>query len=164
MEVFAEKFDDIKILRYEVPGFEKLDLKKKLYIYYLTQATIAGRDILWDQHGKYNLLLRDILEAIYVNGENKSGGDWEQFEIYLKKVWFASGPHHHYSTDKFTAGFSKIFFKSQVENIKAKGALSAEHLSTNNLDFVERLIFDSEFMFKRVNFNAPGRFNSNFSK
>ena len=155
MEVFAEKFDDIKILRYEVPGFEKLDLNKKLFVYYLSQATLAGRDILWDQHGKYNLLLRDVLEAIYLNAEGKTGSEWEQFEVYLKKVWFASGPHHHYSTDKFTPAFSKSFFLSQIKKLKVgQGKITAEHLSQENLAVVERLIFDTDFMCKRVSFNS----------
>ncbi|WP_066631268.1 dipeptidyl-peptidase 3 family protein [Labilibacter marinus] len=155
MEVFAEKFDDIKILRFEVPGFEELDLNKKLFIYHLSQATLAGRDILFDQHGKYNLLLRDILEAIYQSTENKVGEDWKQFTNYLKKVWFASGPHHHYSTDKFKPGFSEDFFYTQLNQLNSgDSGLTEKHLNKDTIKVIERLIFDETFMGKRVNFRA----------
>lgn len=149
MEVFAEKFDDIKILRFDVPGFEKLELKKKLFVYYLSQATLAGRDILYDQHGKYNLLLRDLLEAIYLL--NDEGEEWEHFVVYLKKVWFASGPHHHYSTDKFIPLFSKLSFRTWVSKLKVgAGRITSNHLLSENINTIEKLIFDEEYLAKRV--------------
>ncbi len=151
MEVFAEKFDDIKILRFEVPGFDKLELKNKLFIYHLNLATLAGRDILWDQHGKYNLLLRNILEAIYKQNKHKDGEEWEQFAIYLKKVWFASGPHHHYSTDKFVPQFSEESFDKWVNQLVPEANhLTEEHLKKENIDIIKRLIFDKDFLPKRV--------------
>ena len=154
MEVFAEKFDDIKILRYEIPGFKNIELKKKLYIYYLSQATIAGRDILWDQHGKYNLYLRDILEAILVGVDDHENQEWEDFLVYLKKVWFASGPHHHYSTDKFTPSFSQKTFIGWLNKLNAEeNNISEEHLKTENIQKLLQLIFDPEFCAKRVNTN-----------
>ncbi|MCW3785391.1 dipeptidyl-peptidase 3 family protein [Plebeiibacterium sediminum] len=154
MEVFAEKFDDIKILRYEIPGFEKLELKKKLYIYYLSQATLAGRDILWDQHGKYNLYLRDVLEAILLNVKDQENPEWQDFLVYLKKVWFASGPHHHYSTDKFTPSFSQQTFKGWIDQLKVgNNNISQEHLDADNIQILLQLIFDPEFCAKRVNTN-----------
>ncbi|MGQ1783549.1 MULTISPECIES: dipeptidyl-peptidase 3 family protein [unclassified Saccharicrinis] len=152
MEVFAEKFDDIKILRFEIPGFDKLSLNKKLLIYYLSEATLAGRDILWDQHGKYNLLLRDVLEAIYLKGKGNEGEDWEHFIVYLKKVWFASGPHHHYSTDKFVPEFSKEAFASWLSELRPGiGKITERHLKPDILSMIEKLIFDKDFLAKRVN-------------
>ncbi len=155
MEVFAEKFDDIKILRFEVPGFEALSLEKKLFVYHLNQATLAGSDILWDQHGKYNLLLRDILEAIYQFEEEKDTDDWRQLEIYLKKNWFSSGPHHHYSNDKFVPGFSEVVFKKWLNNLKPGiGKLTNWHLEKEQLEIIEKLIFDKTFMAKQVDSRA----------
>ncbi|MBR3775253.1 MAG: dihydrofolate reductase, partial [Alistipes sp.] len=115
MPWIVDKFDDIKVLRYEVPGFEKLPLQQKVLIYYLAQATKAGRDILFDQNFKYNLTIRRTLEAIY----NKYDGDradanFVAMEKYLKKVWFANGIHHHYSNDKFRPEFSREWFAEAV--------------------------------------------------
>jgi len=154
MEVYAEKFDDIKILRFEIPGFEKLDLKKKLYIYYLSQATIAGRDILWDQHGKYNLYIRDILEAILKGVNDENHPEWNNFVIYLKKVWFSSGIHHHYSTDKFVPMFSLDSFESWLDKLKVgENGITEEHLYSDRIDLLKKLLFDPKFLSKRVNTN-----------
>ncbi len=154
MEIFAEKFDDIKILRFEIPGFEKLSLKKKIYIYHLSQATIAGRDILWDQHGKYNLLIRKTLETIYQYVDDKSNVEWAQFEVYLKKVWFASGIHHHYSTDKFVPGFSiESFLKWMTLLEEKKNEIVDFRIMSENIDLIKKLIFDPHFLPKRVNSN-----------
>ncbi len=154
MEVFAEKFDDIKILRFDIPGFEKLDLKKKLYIYYLSQATIAGRDILWDQHGKYNLYLRDILEAIYSGVKDENHPQWNDFVVYLKKVWFSSGIHHHYSTDKFEPKFSQESFDAWISTLQVGvNGITEEHLNSNRVDILKKLIFDPNYYSKRVNTN-----------
>ncbi len=147
MEIFAEKFGDIKILRYEIPGFEELSLHKKLYLYYLSKATQAGRDILWDQHGKYNLLLRNVLEAIYKENKNNKSEEFKYFTEYLKKVWFAGGPHHHYSTRKFIPEFSKENFKLWCDK------LNEHSFSTKQLELVERIIFDNDFLSIRVNTN-----------
>jgi dipeptidyl-peptidase-3 len=115
MEVFIEKFADVKILRYDVPGFEKFDLNKKLYIYYLSQAALCGRDILWDQNNQYNLSVRAVLENIWKTFKGKKESeDFKQFEIYLKRVWFSNGIHHHYSTEKIPAGFSETYFDHLV--------------------------------------------------
>jgi len=155
MNVFAEKFDDIKILRFEVNGFEKLPLKKKLYIYYLSQATIAGRDILWDQHGKYNLMLRDVLEAIFCEVSDLNNPEWQDFVVYLKKMWFSSGIHHHYSTDKFTPSFSEESFKNWFAKLKpGMGNVLPVHLTAENEAIINKLLFDPNFMKKRVNSNG----------
>ncbi len=154
MEVFAEKFDDIKILRFEIPGFEDLSLKQKKFIYYLSQATLAGRDILWDQHGMYNLLVRDILEGIYMQVKDINNPEWENFVIYLKKVWFSSGIHHHYSTDKFIPAFSKEAFRGWTGKLEKDKKLTDSHLSKETFDLVEKIIFDPEYLPKRVNSNG----------
>ena len=112
----VDRFDDIKVLRYEVPGFEKLPLNQKLLVYYLAQASKCGRDILFDQNFKYNLAIRRTLEQIYINYDgNRDDADFKAMEKYLKKVWFANGIHHHYSNDKFKPEFSMAWFSDQVD-------------------------------------------------
>ena len=115
-EYKVDEFADLKILRYQIPGWENLSLKEQKLVYYLTQAGLAGRDIMWDQNYKHNLEIRKALENIYVNYEgDKSSEDWEAFETYLKRVWFSNGIHHHYSNDKLKPGFSKEYFNSLLE-------------------------------------------------
>ena len=116
MPWIIDRFDDIKVLRYEVPGFENLPLNQKLLVYYLSQATKCGRDILFDQNFKYNLTVRRALEKVYTSYEgDKESADWKAMEKYLKKVWFANGIHHHYSNDKFRPEFSREWFTQQLE-------------------------------------------------
>ena len=116
MPWIIDRFDDIKVLRYEVPGFENLPLNQKLLVYYLSQATKCGRDILFDQNFKYNLTVRRALEKVYTSYEgDKESADWKAMEKYLKKVWFANGIHHHYSNDKFRPEFSREWFAQQLE-------------------------------------------------
>ncbi len=145
MEVFAEKFDDIKILRFEVPGFEKLPLAKKIYIYYLSQATLCGRDILWDQHFEHNLLIREVMEGIYTKVKDDKHSEWNYFVTYLKKVWFSSGIHHHYSTDKFEPQFSQDVFIHWCSKLGIAEAHVKQLIS---------VLFEKESYAKRVN-NAP---------
>mgnify|MGYP003295386013 CR=1 FL=1 len=112
----VDRFDDIKVLRYEVPGFEKLPLQQKTLIYYLAQATKAGRDILFDQNFKYNLTVRRALEDIYTKYEgDRKAAEFVALEKYLKKIWFANGIHHHYSNDKFRAEFPREWFAQMVD-------------------------------------------------
>lgn len=142
----TDRFADIEVLRYKVPGFEELSLNQKKLIYYLTEAAISGRDILWDQNNKYNLALRTLLEDIYTNYKGDKGiEDFKAFEKYLKQVWFGNGVHHHYSMDKFTPGFSQEFFDARVR------ALPAEKHPAEMEEVLRRLIFDPTFMAKRVN-------------
>ena len=111
----VDRFDDAKILRYQVPGFEELPLNEKLLIYYLSEAAMYGRDILFDQNFKYNLAVRRTLEAIYQNYEgDKTSSEWDSFEIYLKKVWFSNGVHNHDSNDKFVPAFSAEYFDALI--------------------------------------------------
>jgi dipeptidyl-peptidase-3 len=114
---FVEQFDDLRILKYRLPGFEKLTLQQKKYIYYLSQAALAGRDIFWDQNFRYNLVLRKTIEAVLesYNGD-KSAEEFRSFVVYAKKVFFANGIHHHYSSDKFKPGFSKSYFSYLISN------------------------------------------------
>ncbi len=109
---FAEKFEDIQVLRYQIPGFDELNLNQKKLVYFLTEAGLAGRDIMYDQNYRHNLSIRRALEKIYTNYDgNKNTDEWKNFEVYLKRVWFANGIHHHYSNDKFDPNFSKEYLK-----------------------------------------------------
>ena len=106
----VDKFADIEVLRYKVPGFEELSLDQKKLIYYLNEAALQGRDILFDQNGKYNLAIRQTLEAVYTNfNGDKNSDQFKAFEKYLKQVWFGNGIHHHYSMDKFCEEFLAEF-------------------------------------------------------
>ncbi|MCM8568658.1 dipeptidyl peptidase 3 [Gramella jeungdoensis] len=116
-EYKVDEFADLKILRYQIPGWENLSLKEQKLVYYLTQAGLSGRDIIWDQNYKHNLEIRDALENIYANYEGeRSSEEWEAFETYLKRVWFSNGIHHHYSNDKLKPGFSKEYLNSLLES------------------------------------------------
>ena len=117
-EYTADKFADIEILRYQVPGFNDLSLQQKELIYYLSEAALEGRDILFDQHNKYNLTIRRTLEGIYENYfGDKNSEDFKKFETYLKQVWMANGIHHHYSEDKILPEFSKEYFAQLVNSV-----------------------------------------------
>lgn len=142
----VDRFADVEVMRYAVPGFEELTLDQKKLIYYLTEAALAGRDILWDQNGRYNLAVRDLLENLYKNYKgDRNDAQFKAFEKYLKQVEFGNGVYHHYSTDKFIPGFSSEWFD---------GALSSAGISLDKYGdaaTLRRLIFDPEFLAKRVN-------------
>lgn len=148
-----ERFADIQMLRYELKGFENLSLTQKIYIYCLSKATLLGRDITFDQQGKYNLRIRKTLEAVYLHYEgNRESEDFKAFEVYLKRVWFASGIHHHYGCEKFVPGFSEESFYEMV------GAIADEYLPLSKgqskedlLGILVPVIFNPEVMSKRVN-------------
>lgn len=148
-----ERFADIQMLRYELKGFENLSLTQKIYIYFLSKATLLGRDITFDQQGKYNLRIRKTLEAVYLHYEgNRESEDFKAFEVYLKRVWFASGIHHHYGCEKFVPGFSEESFYEMV------GAVADEYLPLSKgqskedlLGILVPVIFNPEVMPKRVN-------------
>ena len=113
----VEQFADLKILRYQIPGFETLTLKEQKLVYYLTQAGLAGRDIMWDQNYRHNLKIRKALENVYTSYKgNKESDDWKNFETYLKRVWFANGIHHHYSNGKITPNFSKEYLEQLLND------------------------------------------------
>ena len=115
-EYFVEQFADLKILRYQIPSWEKLTLKEQKLVYYLVQAGLSGRDIMWDQNYRHNLKIRKALESIYVNYKgDKTSEDWNAFETYLKRVWFSNGIHHHYSNDKIKPDFSSDYLKQLLD-------------------------------------------------
>jgi Peptidase family M49. len=141
----VDRFADIEVLRYKVPGFENLTPKQKALVYYLTEAAITGRDILWDQNGRYNLAIRDLLEDVYTNFDgDEESADYKAFVKYLKQVEFANGIHHHYSTDKFQPGFSREFFVERVSKLP-------DSRVPQNLDEILAVMFDPAVMPKRVN-------------
>ena len=141
----VDRFDDIKVIRYEVPGFENLTLEEKELVYYLSEAAKCGRDILFDQNFKYNLAIRRTLETIYTESEVREGDEFAAFEKYLKKVWFANGIHHHYSNDKFAPEFSEVWFREQL----------AKYINEENRqledDLLCKIIFDKELYASRLN-------------
>lgn len=149
----VDRFADIEVLRYKVPGFEQLSLNQKKLIYFLNEAALQGRDILFDQNGKYNLTIRQTLEEVYKNfNGDKESAEFKAFEKYLKQVWFGNGIHHHYSTDKFTPEFSQEFFASQVKAVPAENLPLAEGQSVDELiATLSPVIFDPTVMAKRVN-------------
>lgn len=149
----ADRFADIEVLRYQVPGFNDLTLKQKTLVYYLQEAALQGRDILFDQNCKYNLAIRQTLEQIYTNYKgNKETADYKGLLLYLKQVWFANGIHHHYSMDKFKPQFSQSFFDAQVRALPAsKLPLAKGQTVSSFLTMVDKVIFDPTFMAKRVN-------------
>ena len=154
-EVFqyaGERFADIQMLRYQVPGFDELTLRQKTLIYHLSQASLLGRDILWDQNGRFNLRLRRILEAVYTHfSGDRSSADFAAFAVYMKRVWFSNGIHHHYGCEKFQPGFTQEFLHQALEQ------LQAEHIALgySSLEALEQelfpVIFDPSVMPKRVN-------------
>lgn len=148
-----ERFADLQMLRYKLSGFEDLSLKQKIYIYYLSKATLAGRDITFQQFGKYNLKIRKVLESIYINYTgNRDDEEFKSLVVYLKRVWFSSGIHHHYGCNKFVPEFTRDFF------VNAFNTLSDSQLGINSDEDRDSLlkdilpaIFDADFMSKRVN-------------
>ena len=113
----VEQFADLQLLRYKVHGFEELPLQQKKLVYYLTEAALQGRDILFDQNGKYNLIIRKLLETVYTDYQgDRSDENFVNLETYLKRVWFSNGIHHHYAADKFVPGYTPEFLKAALES------------------------------------------------
>lgn len=145
----VDRFADIEVMRYVVPGFDDLTLSQKKLIYFLTEAALHGRDILWDQNGKYNLPIRQLLESVYTNYTgDRSSEEFRNFELYLKQVEFGNGVYHHYSTDKFTPRFSQKWFDAQVSALEKADRLP---VNKSQLPVLAKVIFDPSFMPKRVN-------------
>ena len=149
-----ERFADLQLLRYRLNGFEELSARQKAYIYYLSQATLAGRDITTDQFGKYNLRIRKVLEAIYIryNG-SKDLPDFKALELYLKRLWFSNGIYHHYGCEKFQPEFSEDFLQNEVEKLGVS-AWPLQQEGMQATDFIREIfpvIFDAEVLPKRVN-------------
>ena len=152
---FSEQFADLKILRYQIPGFDELSLDQKKLVYYLSQAGLAGRDIMYDQNYRHNLKIRKALENIYSNyNGDKSSDEWKKFEIYLKRIWFSNGIHHHYSNDKFKPGFSTNYLKellsetnTNLENESFEVIFNTEDIKKVNLDASKGLVKGSAVNF-----------------
>lgn len=149
----VDQFADLQVLRYRVSGFENLTLQQKKLVYYLSEAALQGRDILFDQNGKYNLQIRKLLETLYVNYDgSRDTEDFKAFEIYLKRVWFSNGIHHHYGCEKFVPGFSESFFRMMISSVDAallplKSGETVEEMCS----CLFPVIFNPEIMPKRVN-------------
>jgi len=149
----VDRFADIEVLRYEVPEFDRLTLQQKKMLFYLSQAAQMGRDIIWDQNGKYNLQIRQLLEKIYTDYKgDRNSADFKAFEKYLKQVWFGNGIHHHYSTDKFRPEFSQAFFEENVEALPDSALpLAPGQTRAQMMEVLVPVIFDPTVMAKRVN-------------
>lgn len=149
----VEQFADLQILRYKVKDFDKLTLKQKELVYYLSQAALEGRDILYDQNGKYNLTIRKMLETVYTDYQgDRADSNFVNMETYLKRVWFSNGIHHHYASDKFVPGFTQEFFREALKGVDATKLPLAEGQTVDQLcDEVFPVIFDPDVMKKRVN-------------
>ena len=149
----VEQFADLQILRYRVPGFEDLSIRQKELVYYLTEAALQGRDILYDQNGKYNLTIRRMLEAVYTHYEgDRNAADFKAMEVYLKRVWFSNGIHHHYGSDKFVPGFSPEFFRQALASVdESLLPLASGQTLEQWCEEVFPVIFDPSVMPKRVN-------------
>lgn len=149
----VEQFADLQLLRYKVHGFEELPLEQKKLVYYLSEAALQGRDILFDQNGKYNLIIRKMLETVYTDYQgDRNEANFKAMETYLKRVWFSNGIHHHYAADKFVPGFTPEFFKKALESVDAAKLPLAEGETLDALcEEVFPVIFDAKVMAKRVN-------------
>ena len=144
-EYTDERFADLQMLRYKVEGFENLTLKQKTFIYDLSEAALWGRDILFDQNGRYNLQIRDLLELIYTDeGVDRDDENFKGMEVYLKRVWFSNGIHHHYGCEKFVPQFSEEWFRQQVSKLNTD-------IADGEMNIICKVIFDPEYMAKRVN-------------
>ncbi len=148
-----ERFADLEMLRYKVEGFEDLTLKQKTLVYYLSEAALYGRDILFDQNGKYNLRIVRTLEPVYTDyAGNRESEDFKALEVYLKRVWFSAGIHHHYGSEKFVPGFSEEFFREAVKSVDSSKLPLAEGQTVDALlDEISPIIFNPEIMPKRIN-------------
>ncbi|WP_286847349.1 MULTISPECIES: dipeptidyl-peptidase 3 family protein [unclassified Proteiniphilum] len=152
----VDRFADIEILRYPVPGFNSLPLQQKELIYYLSQAALEGRDILWDQHNRYNLTIRRVCEGVYENYMgDKSSTEWENFETYLKQIWMANGIHHHYSEDKIMPEFTREYFVSIVKSVDPGRMPFRDGMAADEtLKEILPVMFDPDVMPKRMNQSA----------
>jgi dipeptidyl-peptidase-3 len=155
---FSEQFSDIKILRYQIPGFDELSLSQKKLVYYLTQAGLAGRDIMYDQNYRHNIALRTALENIYENYHgDKLSKNWKSFEVYLKRIWFSNGIHHHYSNDKHRPGFSRDYLEKLLNETDTKLNKEAFEVIFNKEDEKKVNLDQSKGLIKgsAVNFYGP---------
>ena len=157
-EYKVDEFADLKVIRYQIPGWDELTLKEKKLVYYLVQAGLAGRDIMWDQNYRHNLEIRSTLENIYANySGDRSSVDWMEFETYLKRVWFSSGIHHHYSNDKLKPGFTYNYFKELMKSTSSDISADAIDAMFNDKDLkkVNKAKDVDNVLLSAVNFYGP---------
>lgn len=157
-EYVVDQFADLRILRYQIPGWENLSLNEQKLVYYLTQAGLAGRDMMWDQNYRHNLKIRKALENIYTSYEgDKASDDWKNFEIYLKRIWFSNGIHHHYSTDKMKPDFSKEYLENLMAATGTELAAEAVEVLFNDVDAkkVNQAKDADNVLLSAVNFYGP---------
>lgn len=157
-EVYVDEFADIKVLRYQIPGWENLSLKEQKLVYYLTQAGLAGRDIMWDQNYRHNLEIREALENIYTNYEgDQSSEEWSSFETYLKRVWFSNGIHHHYSNAKIKPEFSKEYFDTLLKETNTELTREAYEVIFNDKDAKKVNLNEADGLLEgsAINFYGP---------
>lgn len=152
-KVNAESFADLQLLRYQVPGWERLSTQQRIFAYYLYNAALSGRDIIYDQRGKYNLTIRKTIEAIWASPEvKKSGKDWDNFKVYAGRFWFSNGNHHHYSNDKIIPEFSFDYFKQLVSKVDPQKLPISENMNMDSyLNLMNKVMFDPSFEPKMVN-------------
>lgn len=151
----VDQFADVRIMRYQIPEFDSLTPNQKVLVYYLSEAAKCGRDIIWDQNYKYNLTVRSVLESIY-NGYtgDRNNANWEQFMVYLKRVWFSNGIHHHYSNDKFIPEFTQEYFAELVKNTPADKFNTTLGSTDEIITNLTPILFDPNVATKRVNQDA----------
>ena len=157
-EYKVDEFADLKVIRYQIPGWDELTLKEKKLVYYLVQAGLAGRDIMWDQNYRHNLEIRSTLENIYANySGDRSSADWMEFETYLKRVWFSSGIHHHYSNDKLKPGFTYNYLKELMKSTSSDISADAIDAMFNDKDLkkVNKAKDADNVLLSAVNFYGP---------
>jgi len=157
--VMVEQFSDLKVLRYQIPGWENLTLKEQKLVYYLTQAGLSGRDIMWDQNYRHNLTIRTALERVYTNFEgDKSTTDWLAFEVFLKRIWFSNGIHHHYSNAKMVPEFSSDYLVSILDatSTTLKGEAFEVLFNDNDFKKVNQSKDADNVAESAVNFYGPG--------
>ena len=157
-EYKVDEFADLKVIRYQIPGWEELTLKEKKLVYYLTQAGLAGRDIMYDQNYRHNLAIRSALENIYSNYTgDRSSDNWMEFETYLKRVWFSSGIHHHYSNDKLKPGFTYDYLKELMESTSTDLSYEVMDVIFNDKDLkkVNKAKNVDNVLLSAVNFYGP---------
>ena len=152
----VEQFADLKIMRFQVPDFDSLTLKQKELVYYLSEAAKAGRDIIWDQNFKYNLLIRKTLEAIVDSYKgDKNTDDFKKFMVYTKRVWFSNGIHHHYSSEKFLPDFTAVYFADLIKNSDAaKLPLAQGETADQLIKKLSPILFDPTLYSKKVSSDA----------
>ncbi len=147
----ADRFADIRILRFQVPGFEGLTVQQKILLYFLSEAALSGRDIIWDQNYRYNLLIRYVLEKVYHNLKTEAvDNDHDEFLVYLKRIWFSNGIHHHYSTDKIIPGFSGEFLALQIRSLEWNELSELFQGQNELIAFIIPILFDPSVAAKRV--------------